>query len=951
MSKNNLHRGIKETMKRAKHSAGLEPLSQIDRMKKVVELLETNKPDFILLQECENHEETKLKEDKFIQNNYFLCTTENLEASSVILSKIKPVWFKTLKLCENSMKIALVAKYRIKTNSLRRIEELIIVNIHLTSGHANNFFQKRRSQLETLKRCFLDEPEKYDFNADYLMIAGDFNFGEEDENKSENDLLKEFFILNGFTDLVPNVKTFDPHTNLSASITSHKDYSRRLDRLLFKSKDSSKFEMMQSNVVYNLPFEIFLEDYHPISFEPYLNVLSLIANDEKKYYLHPSDHFGLECSIKFKASLHHSNLSHQSTLAVLLPRHVTETIQEIRSEHDPQYTRWPPHFNLLYPFFLEIDFNVDKEENHLIGDIMDRMTRFEPFKCEINQMKAFDKNNVVYLEPCRTSQQQMKDIFKELKNLFEDSANKKWKETLTPHLTISQPTDKRNAPKKWAQDKYETLKSKFPNLQCSFSIDCVYWMTRTDESPFEIRYAFPLGSRYPSTIINLNPKDLYSSEENVLKFLFEKKMILTEEDEKNIDSVYSNILKEIRDSVKDSNVEDIILNGSYAFGIKCNDLDFCLVRSKLDSGELEFSSGLTFNLAQNSNAFNIVRNITDANVPIIELCLTKNKTLINNADIQIYNLPDTNVRKHMFDNFEFMQNVDSHFKEYHLVFPVSGIFENQNLKKYIRNYKDFQIVLSFVKHWSKMRNIYGKAFGFLGGISWAILVAKFLNLSEENFKHELEIDFSAKRYERLLYAFYEYFSKNKHEAVSLIDKNKVLSKSKYKHERCSIQILQSVYPYHNTARNVNDQNRSIIFEEIDRAHDLLKNKSSIETLCQRLNIKEFLYSISFRIETKIEDNISHIFALIKAKIQALITNIQRVYNGQRIRAFTDLIETNDNSNIKYNNSYFYFIGLPYQLNSNESNKQVITDCCNNFIQSIKSLSHTSEFEISLVLKL
>ena len=47
MSKNNLHRGIKETMKRAKHSAGLEPLGQIDRMEKVCELFETKKPDFI----------------------------------------------------------------------------------------------------------------------------------------------------------------------------------------------------------------------------------------------------------------------------------------------------------------------------------------------------------------------------------------------------------------------------------------------------------------------------------------------------------------------------------------------------------------------------------------------------------------------------------------------------------------------------------------------------------------------------------------------------------------------------------------------------------------------------------------------------------------------------------------------------------------------------------------
>jgi len=57
MSRNNLKKSINETMKRAKHSAGLEPLVEIDRMHKIIDLFQTNKPDFILLQECEMYEE------------------------------------------------------------------------------------------------------------------------------------------------------------------------------------------------------------------------------------------------------------------------------------------------------------------------------------------------------------------------------------------------------------------------------------------------------------------------------------------------------------------------------------------------------------------------------------------------------------------------------------------------------------------------------------------------------------------------------------------------------------------------------------------------------------------------------------------------------------------------------------------------------------------------------
>ena len=71
---------------------------------------------------------------------------------------------------------------------------MIIVNIQLTSGKANNFFEKRREQLETLYKYFTEN----DFKSDYLMIAGDFNFGDEEGNKAENDLVHKLFISNGF---------------------------------------------------------------------------------------------------------------------------------------------------------------------------------------------------------------------------------------------------------------------------------------------------------------------------------------------------------------------------------------------------------------------------------------------------------------------------------------------------------------------------------------------------------------------------------------------------------------------------------------------------------------------------------------------------------------------------------------------------------------------------------
>ncbi len=134
MSRSNFKKGIQETIKCAKHSAGLDcNLENIDRMTKIIESMCASNPDFVLLQECEKFEETKLKESQFIRDTYFVSSTRN-ESYCVILSKLRPVWVSALELCSASNKKALCSKFRFKTASMNKPKELIICNIHLTSG-------------------------------------------------------------------------------------------------------------------------------------------------------------------------------------------------------------------------------------------------------------------------------------------------------------------------------------------------------------------------------------------------------------------------------------------------------------------------------------------------------------------------------------------------------------------------------------------------------------------------------------------------------------------------------------------------------------------------------------------------------------------------------------------------------------------------------------------------
>lgn len=217
------------------------------------------------------------------------------------------------------------------------------------------------------------------------------------------------------------------------------------------------------------------------------------------------------------------------------------------------------------------------------------------------------------------------------------------------------------------------------------------------------------------------------------------------------------------------------------------------------------------------------------------------------------------------------------------------------------------------------------------------MVAVFLKFSLNKFTHKLEIDNSAERFYKLLIDFFEYYSLNQ-QPISLLDISKIsLEIDRFKHDRSALTILQSVYPYHNTARTVNDQNKNIIFKEINRALRLLKeSNSTLDNVCKKLEINDYDHKISFKIKIENKDILVHIFTLLKAKILGLVTNLHRVYKEQEIRAFTDLDEENN-----------YHIGLNGQFEVNERNKQMVLNYCNNFIQSIKSLSHTSEFDILL----
>ncbi len=322
-----------------------------------------------------------------------------------------------------------------------------------------NFFEKRKSQMQALHGYFCSQSTTNSslYKSDYTLIGGDFNFGDhEADNQPENLLVEKLFIQNGFTDLIPQLSTFDPTSNFSASLTSKKLFPRRLDRLLLKANGNKKnFSIKDTHLFNTTPFEIQLEPYRHITYEPYAQILENQI-ESNKFYLHLSDHYGLGFCLNFTNSLHESSLVNKNTLAVVLPEYVVELVQKIRRKHDPQFERWPPHINLVYPFF-ELEEQNDSDQDSVIVDLLSCFHKFTPFECALNELDTFAK--VVYLKPDSESTAKLRKIYSAVtKSLFKHVKSNRWRPELTPHCTIAQPVDKRVAPKDWLDKTLAAIK-------------------------------------------------------------------------------------------------------------------------------------------------------------------------------------------------------------------------------------------------------------------------------------------------------------------------------------------------------------------------------------------------------------------------------------------------------------------------------------------------------------
>lgn len=229
---------------------------------------------------------------------------------------------------------------------------------------------------------------------------------------------------------------------------------------------------------------------------------------------------------------------------------VWEMITKCRTElQDPGLFRWPPHANLLYPFFdvRPNRINGDDEGNDVMGDspavnldiiegLVAACCQCQPFEIRLQQFGTFGgrKRGVLWLHPDSRNPGDVDDDsvvppLIRLQSLLVDSfptcndQNAKSIEGFNPHMTLSHfiNLDDALAAQKRVEEWWPT--------DLSFPVDCIYLLHRSGDSGQFLRVAdisLGQGAKATAAIVHKTPIPFRHMPETEAELVLEERMKL-----------------------------------------------------------------------------------------------------------------------------------------------------------------------------------------------------------------------------------------------------------------------------------------------------------------------------------------------------------------------------------------------------------------------------------------
>ncbi|NWW24537.1 PAPOG polymerase, partial [Falcunculus frontatus] len=207
---------------------------------------------------------------------------------------------------------------------------------------------------------------------------------------------------------------------------------------------------------------------------------------------------------------------------------------------------------------------------------------------------------------------------------------------------------------------------------------------------------------------------------------------------------------------------------------------------------------------------------------------------------------------------------------------LNGSRVTDEILRLVPNVENFRLTLRAVKLWAKRRGVYSNIMGFLGGVSWAMLVARICQLYPNALASTL------------VNKFFLIFSKwdwpkpvlLKHLEESFLNlpvwDPRVNPSDRYH----VMPIITPAYPQQNSTYNVSVSTRAVMVEEFQRGlevtDEILKGKSDWSKLFEPLNFfQKYKHYIVLTASAFTEEHHLNWIGLVESKIRVLVGNLER----------------------------------------------------------------------------
>ncbi|NXF04271.1 PAPOG polymerase, partial [Smithornis capensis] len=308
--------------------------------------------------------------------------------------------------------------------------------------------------------------------------------------------------------------------------------------------------------------------------------------------------------------------------------------------------------------------------------------------------------------------------------------------------------------------------------------------------------------------------------------------------------------------------------GSYRLGVHTkgsSDIDaLCVAPSHVERSDF-FQS--FFDKLKSQEEVKNLRAIEDAYVPVIKFDFDGIE-----IDLVFAKLPMPTVS----DDLDLRDDSCLRSLDIRCIRSLNGSRVTDEILRLVPNLENFRLTLRAVKLWAKRRGVYSNIMGFLGGVSWAMLVARICQLYPNALASTLVNKFF------LIFSKWDWpkpvlLKRLEESFLNLPVWDPRVNPADRYHV---MPIITPAYPQQNSTYNVSTSTRAVMVEEFQRGlevtDEILKGKSDWSKLFEPLNFfQKYKHYIVLTASAFTEEHHLNWIGLVESKIRVLVGNLER----------------------------------------------------------------------------